>query len=60
VSTLRRWLHLSGETLRDFPLILHRIQLFPDVPEHEAVTDVMLPLAGADRNFGKAGKSRYS
>jgi AraC family transcriptional regulator len=45
VSTLRRWLQLSGETLRDFPLILHRIQLFPDVPEHEAVTDVMLPLA---------------
>lgn len=45
VSTLRRWLHLSGETLRDFPLILHRIQFFPDVPEHEAVTDVMLPLA---------------
>jgi AraC family transcriptional regulator len=45
VSTLRQSLDLSGETLRDFPLILHRIQLFPDVPEHEAVTDVMLPLA---------------
>jgi AraC family transcriptional regulator len=45
VSTLRRWLHSSGETLRDVPLILHRVQLFPDVPEHEAVTDVLLPLA---------------
>jgi DNA gyrase inhibitor GyrI len=59
VSTLRRWLDSSGETPRDGPLILHRVQLFPDVPEHEALTDVMLPLASADRNFGTAVESRY-
>lgn len=41
------WLANSGEELRDFPLFLQRIRFFPAVPEHEAVTDVFLPLAGA-------------
>ena len=40
-----RWLPRSGETRRDFPVILQRVTLFPDVPEHEAVTDIFLPLA---------------
>jgi AraC family transcriptional regulator len=34
----------SGEEPRDFPLYLQRVRFFPDVPEHEAVTDVFLPL----------------
>ena len=38
------WLPQSGEELRDFPLYFQRVSLFPDVPEHEAVTDVFLPL----------------
>lgn len=38
------WLPRSGEVLRDFPLYLQRVQFFPDVPEHEAVTDIFLPL----------------
>jgi AraC family transcriptional regulator len=38
------WLPASGEELRDFPLFLQRVRFFPDVPEHEAVTDVFLPL----------------
>ena len=38
------WLPQSGEELRDFPLYLQRIRFFPDVPEHEAVTDIFLPL----------------
>ena len=38
------WLPGSGEELRDFPLFLQRLEFFPDVPEHEAVTDVYLPL----------------
>lgn len=38
------WLPNSGETLRDFPLFLQRVIFFPDVPEHEAVTDIFLPL----------------
>jgi AraC family transcriptional regulator len=38
------WLPASGEELRDFPLYFQRISFFPDVPEHEAVTDVFLPL----------------
>jgi len=39
-----KWLPLSGEELRDFPLFLQRVQFFPNVPEHEAITDIFLPL----------------
>jgi AraC family transcriptional regulator len=39
------WLPANGETLRDEPLCLRRVEFFPDVPEHAAVTDVMLPLS---------------
>jgi AraC family transcriptional regulator len=40
----RDWLPRSGEEPRDFPLYCQRIAFFPDVPEHEAVTDLFLPL----------------
>jgi AraC family transcriptional regulator len=40
----RDWLPTSGEETRDFPLYCQRISFFPDVPEHEAVTDLFLPL----------------
>lgn len=40
----RDWLPESGEEPRDFPLYCQRISFFPDVPEHEAVTDLFLPL----------------
>ena len=40
----RDWLPESGEEARDFPLYCQRIALFPEVPEHEAVTDLFLPL----------------
>lgn len=38
------WLPSSGEELRDFPLFFQRVRFFPDVPEHEAIVDVHLPL----------------
>ena len=38
------WLPASGEEPRDFPLYLQRVRFFPDVPEHEAVIDIFLPL----------------
>jgi AraC family transcriptional regulator len=38
------WLPRSGAEPRDFPLFLQRIVFFPEVPEHEAITDVFLPL----------------
>ncbi|PWC34262.1 AraC family transcriptional regulator [Azospirillum sp. TSO35-2] len=41
----RVWFPQSGETRRDFPLYAQRIAFFPDVPEHEAITDLFLPLA---------------
>lgn len=40
----RDWLPDSGEEPRDFPLYCQRRTFFPDVPEHEAVTDLFLPL----------------
>jgi AraC family transcriptional regulator len=38
------WLPASGEEPRDFPLYVQRVNLFPDVLEHEAIVDVFLPL----------------
>ena len=38
------WLPSSGEELRDFPCFFHYINLFPDVAEHELITDIYLPL----------------
>lgn len=40
----RDWLPASGEEARDFPLYCQRVALFPEVPEHEAVADLFLPL----------------
>lgn len=42
----RDWLPESGEELRDFPLFFHYLNLLPDTPEHELVTDIYLPLQG--------------
>ncbi len=39
-----QWLPQSGEEPRDFPLFLERLVFFPDVPEHEAVVEIYLPL----------------
>jgi AraC family transcriptional regulator len=38
------WLPQSGKEVRDFPLFAQRVSFFPDVPEHEAVTDLFLPI----------------
>jgi AraC family transcriptional regulator len=40
----REWLPGSGEELRDFPPFVQRVASFPEVPEHESVVDVFLPL----------------
>ncbi len=40
----RDWLPTSGEEPRDFPLYCQRLAFFPDVPEHEAVAELFLPL----------------
>ena len=38
------WLPQSGEEAADLPLYCQRVSFFPDVPAHEAVTDLFLPL----------------
>jgi AraC family transcriptional regulator len=40
----RDWLPASGEEARDFPIYCQRLSLFPEVPEHETIADVFLPL----------------
>ncbi|MBC05829.1 AraC family transcriptional regulator [Thalassospira sp.] len=45
LALYRDWLPQSGETPGDFPLIFQRIAFYPDVAEHEAITDILLPLA---------------
>lgn len=43
------WLSVSGESPADAPLFFQRVTFFPDVPEHQAVTDIYLPLATASQ-----------
>ena len=38
------WLPRSGEELRDYPMFAERISFFPEVPENQAITDILLPL----------------
>jgi len=40
----RDWLPASGEEARDFPIYCQRLSIFPEVPEHEAVAELFLPL----------------
>ncbi|MEJ2465109.1 MAG: AraC family transcriptional regulator [Candidatus Thiodiazotropha sp.] len=40
----RDWLPESGEELRDFPIFFHYLKRVPEVPEHEQITDIYLPL----------------
>lgn len=40
----REWLPQSGEEVRDYPLFCHYLNLFPNVAEHELMTDIYLPL----------------
>jgi AraC family transcriptional regulator len=38
------WLPQSGESLRDFPIFFHYVNVGPNVGEPEMVTDIYLPL----------------
>ncbi|MBL4828973.1 MAG: AraC family transcriptional regulator [Aliivibrio sp.] len=40
----REWLPKSGEELSDFPLFFHYINFFPEVAEHELITDIYFAL----------------
>jgi AraC family transcriptional regulator len=44
VHLYREWLPRSGEMAGDFPVFFHYVNVGPDVPEHEMITDVYLPL----------------
>lgn len=39
-----QWLAASGETLRDFPCFIERVNLFPDVAEQQSIIDIYLPI----------------
>jgi len=38
------WLPASGEQLRDFPCYFQYMNMFPEVAEHELITNIYLPL----------------
>jgi len=38
------WLPQSGETLENFPIIFHYVNVGPNIIEAEMITDVYLPL----------------
>lgn len=38
------WLPASGEELRDFPIFFHYVNVGPQIPPEEMITDVYLPL----------------
>ena len=38
------WLPASGERMRDYPIIFHYVNVGPNIPEHEMITDVYLPI----------------
>jgi len=38
------WLPESGHTLGKFPIFVHRVNLFPETPEHELITDIYMPI----------------
>jgi len=44
VYLFERWLPDSGERPGDFPIFFHYVNVGPDVPEDEMITDVYLPL----------------
>ena len=41
---VEEWLPTSGETMGTDPIIFHYVNVGPGVQEHEAITDVYLPL----------------
>ena len=40
----RDWLPQSGAVPRDFPLFCQRVRFFPDVPQPDTITDLLLPI----------------
>ena len=43
-NPMRAGIAASGEEARDFPIYCQRLSFFPEVPEHEAVAELFLPL----------------
>jgi AraC family transcriptional regulator len=46
VFLYREWLPQSGETVGEFPMFFHYVNVGPDVREQDMITDVYLPLKG--------------
>ncbi|WP_417844617.1 AraC family transcriptional regulator [Thalassospira sp.] len=44
IPVYAQWMPQTGELAGDYPLFFQRIAFFPDVPRHEAVTDIYVPL----------------
>lgn len=51
------WLPRSGEEMDAYPVVFHYVNVGPNVKEHEAITDVYLPLAPSSRRRQSAERS---
>ena len=54
----RDWLPASGEEARDFPIYCQRLSFFPEVPEHEVVAELFLPLKEPPLTAAQPSSSR--
>jgi AraC family transcriptional regulator len=48
IYLLTQWLPASGESLGQFPIFFHYVNVGPSITESEMITDVYLPLQKAD------------
>ena len=44
IFLIENWLPKSGETMGDFPMFFHYVNVGPNLQENEMITDVYLPL----------------
>jgi AraC family transcriptional regulator len=49
VYLYKEWLPQSGQSLGNFPIFFHYVNVGPNVQEHEMITDVYLPLRSTAR-----------
>ena len=39
-----QWLEQKGESLRNYPCFIKRVTFYPDVPEHQMIIDIYMPI----------------
>lgn len=45
------WLQQSGESVRDYPCFIKRVTFYPDLPKHEMIIDIYIPILPQNAGF---------